>query len=421
MIPNFNPRSPHGERLISNRYKPQTLDFNPRSPHGERPLEKIGTKPAESFQSTLPARGATRKFAGVQFQPADFNPRSPHGERLDASHSSMRRFRFQSTLPARGATTAARGGGGFRRISIHAPRTGSDASLQGYNFNRRDFNPRSPHGERPDSCHPGVSPARRFQSTLPARGATGCASGRRRLCRISIHAPRTGSDPADGRSAHVKDRISIHAPRTGSDDDQTEMRSLIQTFQSTLPARGATGADGRPVRHDGISIHAPRTGSDLAARKSRTRPLAFQSTLPARGATHLQPSPCPHPRHFNPRSPHGERHSPQSQINLTYNFNPRSPHGERPLVERLKIRLNQISIHAPRTGSDRLGAHPEGGGRHFNPRSPHGERRNTYNLYYAECPISIHAPRTGSDSRLYCTPPSTSFQSTLPARGATSV
>ena len=36
---NFNPRSPHGERLHSTRTPPRGGHFNPRSPHGERPTE----------------------------------------------------------------------------------------------------------------------------------------------------------------------------------------------------------------------------------------------------------------------------------------------------------------------------------------------------------------------------------------------
>ena len=61
---------------------------------------------------------------------------------------------------------------------------------------------------------------KKFQSTLPARGATlqKISTGKMEL--ISIHAPRTGSDatriPVDTHSI-----ISIHAPRTGSDDYST--------------------------------------------------------------------------------------------------------------------------------------------------------------------------------------------------------
>ena len=43
-------------------------------------MTRISLKSAQ-FQSTLPARGATRCFARPPRNPSDFNPRSPHGER----------------------------------------------------------------------------------------------------------------------------------------------------------------------------------------------------------------------------------------------------------------------------------------------------------------------------------------------------
>ena len=86
---------------------------------------------------------------------------------------------FQSTLPSRGATVPG---------SCQSP--GS-----------RDFNPRSPRGERPRNS-PAWLTTTRFQSTLPSRGATksveqstagvSCPHPRRT---ISIHAPLAGSDP----------------------------------------------------------------------------------------------------------------------------------------------------------------------------------------------------------------------------------
>ena len=57
------------------------------------------------------------------------------------------------------------------RISIHAPRTGSDNSYIYMPLRILYFNPRSPHGERQTS---------RFSEYKTGR--------------ISIHAPRTGSD-----------------------------------------------------------------------------------------------------------------------------------------------------------------------------------------------------------------------------------
>ena len=82
-------------------------------------------------------------------------------------------------------------------------------------------------------------------------------------------------------------------------------------------------------------------------------------------------------------------------------------------------RWMMISIHAPCTGSDSVRLSTMQASSNFNPRSLHGERQ-------AEIPginallISIHAPCTGSDARTRTRRSSArQFQSTLPARGAT--
>ena len=147
--------------------------FNPRSPHGERRLvSRIASSAFSRFQSTLPARGATRTAATRRANQRNFNPRSPHGERRVYLNSMFMHQTFQSTLPARGAT-----------------------------------------GSFCQSCHVIFV----FQSTLPARGATYAARQTALELLISIHAPRTGSDPNDPVDALFPD-ISIHAPRTGSDN-----------------------------------------------------------------------------------------------------------------------------------------------------------------------------------------------------------
>ena len=157
------------------------------------------------------------------------------------------------------------------------------------------------------------------------------------------------------------------------------MRSLTSagsrvTFQPTLPARGATLSRSLCVEPCIISTHAPRTGSDL----SISRDTDMSS-------------------HFNPRSPHGERHACSLFFPSLAYFNPRSPHGERRKPQRtLRVTL-RISIHAPRTGSD-------------------GFVQDVRKIIA----ISIHAPRTGSDvltGRVF--QHRLKFQSTLPARGAT--
>ena len=105
--------------------------------------------------------------------------------------------------------------------------------------------------------------------------------------------------------------------------------------------------------------------------------------------------------------------------------------------------IQQISIHAPLTGSDYLAIFYVFQNKYFNPRSPHRERRwstsprstclrdfnprspHRERLCHSREPgrdakISIHAPLTGSDGRSGCLLlRSGRFQSTLPSQGAT--
>ena len=214
------------------------------------------------------------------------------------------------------------------------------------------FNPRSPHGERPDSIRLIFSTLRNFNPRSPHGERLELCCDLRHNEKISIHAPRTGSD-VQASGARIVRNISIHAPRTGSDTDATPSltspcnfnprsphgerpshvpnKNVRHRFQSTLPARGATYILQDIVDVSQISIHAPRTGSD-----------------PAASPLHRLPS------NFNPRSPHGERHYGfQRHGERCRNFNPRSPHGERRKLMEQIGRFYDISIHAPRTGSDK--------------------------------------------------------------------
>ena len=144
------------------------------------------------------------------------------------------------------------------------------------------FNPRSPDGERLGD---------RVRAVAEAL--------------ISIHAPRMGSD-LDRNEDTVGRIISIHAPRMGSDTFDVSMFPVPHAFQSTLPGWGATLLGVFIVPHIIISIHAPRMGSDLAQHVAGVR---F--------------------RHFNPRSPDGERPRGTAGPDTRDDFNPRSPDGER--------------------------------------------------------------------------------------------
>ena len=172
------------------------------------------------FQSTLPARGATFFSDIICFD----------------------RIIFQSTLPARGATWWWLATPYSTPISIHTPREGSDMVSASISLHSLYFNPHSPRGER-RLCHASLYGLQRFQSTLPARGAT-----------ISTVIPL------------IRPPISIHTPREGSDSSTFGAAWTGIKFQSTLPARGAT------FRLLWLPLNPE-----------------FQSTLPARGATVSNP------------------------------------------------------------------------------------------------------------------------------------
>ena len=324
-----------------------------------------------------------------------FNPRSPHGERL----------------------TAIRPKEVICDISIHAPRMGSNRPTSKKRCRILNFNPRSPHGERRASyCTPAFltyfnprSPhgerlchisrnisATIFQSTLPAWGATVLLFNIHRTFCISIHAPRMGSDHHGHHVRRASESISIHAPRMGSD------------FFCYISCNISTNFNPR-------SPHGERLFISILAASEKT----FQSTLPAWGATLRRNTDLLNLSYFNPRSPHGERHCPHEPYFQQFEFQSTLPAWGATDSGYLVPFLVDISIHAPRMGSDerdarggtrytisihapRMGsdgsADPRGKDDHdFNPRSPHGERQRPYIVNSASTSISIHAPRMGSD------------------------
>ena len=167
-----------------------------------------------------------------------FNPRPPRGERPSVSATDAFTFMFQSTPPAGGATQvpsrapliirvsihAPRGGSDHINasiqdaadvVSIHAPRGGSDLILNPSTPSLLCFNPRPPRGERPDRLGTPEFVAK-FQSTPPAGGATRYRPSPSWRLRVSIHAPRGGSDQYAILTC-CPSVVSIHAPRGGSD------------------------------------------------------------------------------------------------------------------------------------------------------------------------------------------------------------
>ena len=81
--------------------------------------------------------------------------------------------------------------------------------------------------------------------------------------------------------------------------------------------------------------------------------------------------------------------------------------------------LQDISIHAPRTGSDGYRC-VVAKGCQISIHAPRTGSDEDYTQVIADMEqISIHAPRTGSDGKIIVGRLREGFQSTLPARGAT--
>ena len=191
---------------------------------------------------------------------------------------------------------------------------------------------------------------------------------------ISIHAPRTGSDGSYEREYERGSFQSTLPARGATGANAHQERDLI--FQSTLPARGATRLLFHRVDCAGISIHAPRTGSD--APETQSDDSAGD---------------------FNPRSPHGERRPTATLWRaLLKHFNPRSPHGERPRPSSRCPSSSAFQSTLPARGATASARRRASRRWNFNPRSPHGERHAQLKRFLRQPEISIHAPRTGSDS-----------------------
>ena len=103
---------------------------------------------------------------------------------------------FQSTHPARGATRPVMVSIQADAISIHAPREGCDASMSA-RCAQMGISIHAPREGCDFEDSDTIQTAKLFQSTHPARGATIPELSYSLETMISIHAPREGCDHAD--------------------------------------------------------------------------------------------------------------------------------------------------------------------------------------------------------------------------------
>ena len=163
-------------------------------------MYQMRTLPTKTISIHAPRAGSDG-YAGQENQSfVDFNPRSPCGERQVHLIPPLQHLQFQSTLPVRGATDQTVKVINRLKISIHAPRAGSDVKVSFPEFLVCYFNPRSPCGER------------RFDGGYNLV-----------IVLISIHAPRAGSDAPSFRG--VVDKLDFN-PRSPC-GERRENRAFI--------------------------------------------------------------------------------------------------------------------------------------------------------------------------------------------------
>ena len=124
------------------------FNFNPRFPRGKRHKLHRKLHPKTEFQSTLPAREATK--AGRRF----ISPRniSIHASREGSDPATTIKSacagQFQSTLPAREATTLLQAVGTDKKFQSTLPAREATQVFHYYKRFFKDFNPRFPRGKR---------------------------------------------------------------------------------------------------------------------------------------------------------------------------------------------------------------------------------------------------------------------------------
>ena len=278
--------------------------------HAPREGSDPGLKAVTAFVMIsihAPREGSDRRLLSRSLTGTNFYPRSPRGERRLCGKTVDSCAKFLSTLPARGATEeigsymmaglisihAPREGSDNRavqrlchcRISIHAPREGSDGRRHKGRAAHHHFYPRSPRGERHTSRASGHGTRPYFYPRSPRGERLNDTPPVQWTPKISIHAPREGSDVLAPPVCLGERGISIHAPREGSDILSASASATRPYFYPRSPRGERHYCPGNCRWVTNISIHAPREGSDLRALADTVEQNQFLSTLPARGAT----------------------------------------------------------------------------------------------------------------------------------------
>ena len=292
---NFNPRPPHGGRPEEAEEAEADEPISTRAPRTEGDTwDGENHDVLEVFQPAPPARRATVGRDAAAPARRHFNPRPPHGGRHGQRHSAhggpaistraprtegdrqvqcrQRHFGlYFNPRPPHGGRPHDDGETSHEvAISTRAPRTEGDLTTMAKPVMKSpfqpapparratglsrtcqplctNFNPRPPHGGRPESGSVPTS-TNPFQPAPPARRATGRTARFRPRPRHFNPRPPHGGRPASGRES-----------------------SGLCEFQPAPPARRATRGPCGLAAQPGISTRAPRTEGDIVGHPHRVR------------------------------------------------------------------------------------------------------------------------------------------------------
>ena len=153
LIPYFNPRSPHGERLDYARCHPINPKISTHAPRTGSDVRRCDSRFLYLISTHAPRTGSDGARMPISSQKSSFQPTLPARGATLHKYPFTRRSLFQPTLPARGATVALPNPFSLSRLF--------QPTLPARGATRRK---RYPTQEQ------------EFQPTLPARGATGCTA-----------------------------------------------------------------------------------------------------------------------------------------------------------------------------------------------------------------------------------------------------
>ncbi len=256
-----------------------------------------------------------------------------------------------------------------------------------------------------------------FQSTRPARGATG-RDGYCKACRkVSIHAPRAGRDPrspvrmvdwtrfnpraprgARRRSTRFSATLASFNPRAprGARLFPFGIIQLVCLFQSTRPARGATVLEKGFQSVIAVSIHAPRAGRDCCD-FSEYATAKVSIHAPRAGRDGGRRGWFPKTRGFNPRAPRGARPSCGQTLPAGLEFQSTRPaRGATPLSSGRRREKICFNPRAPR-GARQIHRCSSCAGAEFQSTRPARGATWRHGRWLHQSPVSIHAPRAGRD------------------------